>query len=481
MKAPLAEATVNYAKKKLTPFHTPGHKQGNGANYYLRTLITEMGLKADVSLMNDELDNLHNPTSVIKEAQEMAAELYGAKAVFFSVNGTTGAIHAMLMASLAPGDKILVPRNIHRSVFGALVMMDLRPVWMRPSQFEGIAAGPTNDTVEKAIKENPDAKAVLIVSPNYYGMCPDVKSIADVAHAKNMLLLVDEAHGAHLKFSSRLPEQSIDLGADVSVISTHKTLGALTGASMLLVGSERVSTERVRRAMSMLMTTSPNQLMLASLDAARCQAYEMPNMVDDAVELANELRRIVNEIRGLSSFGVEAVGKKGIFALDTTKITINTRSLGINGLDFAAQLRERGIVCELADPYHALLMITYADEMKQAHAVITALMDIATNYTGDKLFTLVAPPTPSPQTEMSPREAFFSDSQSVSFARCVGRIAAEEITPYPPGIPCIMPGEIITKEMSDYLTELKAAGYQITGVADPTLRRIKVIAKDMPT
>ena len=479
MKAPLAEATVQYAKKKTTPFHTPGHKQGNGAHFLLKTLVTEMGLKADVSLIS-ALDNLHNPTGVIKEAQELAAQLYGAKAAFFSVNGTTGAIHAMLMATLSPGDKILVPRNVHRSVFGALVLTDLQPVWMRPSLFEGIAAGPTLDTVEKAVRENPDAKAILIVTPNYYGLCPDVKGIAELAHANNMLLLADEAHGAHLKFSVRLPEQSIDLGADISAMSTHKTLGAMTGASMLLVGSDRINVERVRRAMSTLTTTSPNQILLSSLDIARVQIAEMPNAIDDAADLAKELRRIVNEIRGLSSFGIEVVGKKGIADLDTTKITINTRALGISGLDLAAMLHERGVECELADPYHVLLIVTYADVMKQAHTAILALMDIANKYSGDKLFTLVAPPAPTPQTEMSPREAFFVGSKSVSFARCVGRVAAEEITPYPPGIPCILPGEVITKEMSEYLTEVKNAGYQITGAADPTLRRINVVEKELP-
>ena len=478
MNAPLAEATVQYAKKKITPFHTPGHKQGKGAHYLMRTFITDMGFNADVSLMS-ELDNIHNPTGIIKDAQELAAELYGAKAAFFSVNGTTGAIHAMLLSALSPGDKVLVPRNVHRSVFGGLVMADLQPVWMKPSLFEGIAAGPTLDTVTKAVQENPDAKAILIVTPNYYGLCPDVKGIAKLAHDNNMLLLTDEAHGAHLKFSSRLPEQSIDLGADMAAMSTHKTLGAMTGASMLLVGSDRINIERVRRAMSMLTTTSPNQILLASLDVARLQMAEMPGAVDDAAELAGELRRIVNEIRGLSSFGVEAVGKKGIADLDTTKITINTRALGISGLELAVMLRDRDIACELADPYHVLLLITYADVMKQAHAAIIALMDIANKYPGDKLFTLVAPPVPAVQTEMSPREAFFAGSKSVSFARCVGRIAAEEITPYPPGIPCILPGEVITKEMSEYLTEVKNAGYQIPGAADSTLRRINVIEKEL--
>ena len=478
MNAPLAEATVQYAKKKITPFHTPGHKQGKGAHYLMRTFITDMGFNADVSLMS-ELDNIHNPTGIIKDAQELAAELYGAKAAFFSVNGTTGAIHAMLLSALSPGDKVLVPRNVHRSVFGGLVMADLQPVWMKPSLFEGIAAGPTLDTVTKAVQENPDAKAILIVTPNYYGLCPDVKGIAKLAHDNNMLLLTDEAHGAHLKFSSRLPEQSIDLGADMAAMSTHKTLGAMTGASMLLVGSDRINIERVRRAMSMLTTTSPNQILLASLDVARLQMAEMPGAVDDAAELAGELRRIVNEIRGLSSFGVEAVGKKGIADLDTTKITINTRALGISGLELAVMLRDRDIACELADPYHVLLLITYADVMKQAHAAIIALMDIANKYPGDKLFTLVAPPVPAVQTEMSPREAFFAGSKSVSFARCVGRIAAEEITPYPPGIPCILPGEVITKEMSEYLTEVKNAGYQITGAADSTLRRINVVEKEL--
>ncbi len=477
MNVPIAEATDKYIGEELTAFHTPGHKQGKGAHKLLKHYLTDDGLKADVSL-TDELDDLHRPTGSIKEAQKAAAKLYGAKSAFFSINGTTGAIHAMFMAALKPGDTVIMPRNIHRSVFGAMALVGVTPVYVVPDIFEGIMAGVSLASIEKAVSEHPDAKAIFLVSPNYYGMCTYVKEIAEIAHAHNMMLLVDEAHGAHLKFSSKLPEQALDLGADMSAVSTHKLLGSLTGTSMLLLG-KNADESGVHRAMSMLTTTSPNQIMLASLDIARMQAEENFAAFSNAADLANELRRIVNEIRGLSSFGKEAVGKKSIADLDVTKITINTRALGISGMETAKMLRERGVVCELADPYHVLLLISYADTMKDAHAAIMALMDVANNYNGDKMYTLAAPRLPAPQAELNPREAFFAASQAVSFARCVGRIAAEEVTVYPPGIPVVLPGEIITKEISEYITEVKAAGFKITGPFDSTLRKIRVVAKEI--
>lgn len=479
MKAPIAQAMSDYGREKLTAFHTPGHKQGKGAHYLLKDLVTAEGLKEDVSLA-DELDDLHQPSSCIKDAQELAAKLYGAKAAFFSVNGTTGAIHAMIMAALSPGDKVLMPRNIHRSILGAMVLSDINPVFIAPEIYEDTAMGISVEAVQKAVDENPDAKALILVSPTYWGVCPDVKKIAEIVHEKEMLLLVDEAHGAHLKFSEKLPAQSIDLGADISAVSTHKLLGALTGASMLLVGTDRVSVERVRRAMSLLTTTSPNQLMLASLDIARLQIEDDPSLIDAAVDLANELRRVINEIRGLSAWGKEITGKAGAFAFDATKIAVNVRSLGISGIETAKELRARNIVCEMADPYHILLVISYADIMKQAHAAIVALMDIASKHSGTELYTLKTGAPPAPKRELTPREAFFAPSQSVSFARCVGRIAAEEITPYPPGVPLVFPGEIITKEMAQYIAELKTAGFKITGPADTSLRRVRVVAKEIP-
>lgn len=278
-----------YREAGALAFHTPGHKQGAGAHALLRELVTETGLREEVSLM-EELDDLHDPTGCIEEAQNLAAALYGADAAFFAVNGTTGAIHAMLVAALSPGDAVLVPRNVHRSVFGGLVLADAHPVYIEPIVDEalGIAHGLSTEAVREACRLHPEAKALLLVSPTYYGVASDVRAIAEIVHEAGMVLLVDEAHGAHLAFSEDLPESAITAGADLVAQSTHKLLGAMTQASLLLLREGRIGKERVQRAMSLLTSTSPNYLLLASLDIARLQMAEA-----GAAHLARDRKSVV--------------------------------------------------------------------------------------------------------------------------------------------------------------------------------------------
>lgn len=273
LRAPIAEAMRAYAADGARAYHTPGHKQGLGAHPLLKALVTEEGLREEVSLM-EELDDLHEPTMCIKEAQEMAAALYGADQAYFMINGTTGAIHTMLMGALRPGDAVLVPRNAHRSMIGGIILAGAQPVFLQPEVDErlGIAMGLTEEKIARAIAAHPEAKALACVYPTYYGVTFDLARIAALVHAHDMLLLVDEAHGPHLRFSEALPPQAIDCGADMAAQSTHKILGAMTQASMLLVNGVRV--DRVREAASLLQSTSPNQLLLASLDIARLQMAE---------------------------------------------------------------------------------------------------------------------------------------------------------------------------------------------------------------
>ena len=270
--APFAEALRRYASCSARPFHTPGHKQGRGASETLRALLTPEGLAADVSLL-DELDDLYAPRTFLKQAQDAAARLYGADGTQFFVNGTTGAIHAMLLAALRPGDAVIVPRNAHRSVLGGLILSGARPVYALPAYDEdlGIASAISPAAVEAALRACPEAKAVLAVHPTYYGLASDLRQIARLSHARCALLLVDEAHGAHLKFCEALPEQALDAGADMAAQSTHKLLGSLTQTSMLHWRGPRVDAAAVRAASALVQSTSPNQLLLASLDAARAQ------------------------------------------------------------------------------------------------------------------------------------------------------------------------------------------------------------------
>ena len=485
-----------YREEGALAFHTPGHKQGLGAHALLRELVTETGLREEVSLM-EELDDLHEPTGCIEEAQDLAAALYGADAAFFAVNGTTGAIHAMLVAALSPGDAVLVPRNVHRSVFGGLVLSDARPVYIDPIVDEalGIAHGLSTEAVREACRLHPEAKALLLVSPTYYGVASDVRAIAEIVHEAGMALLVDEAHGAHLAFSDDLPESAIAAGADLVAQSTHKLLGAMTQASLLLLREGRIEKERVQRAMSLLTSTSPNYLLLASLDIARLQMAEAGAAhLARAVGLARKLRREVNATPGLFSFGEERMGGAGAFALDPLKLTVTVTGLGLTGAEAAHILRhEHKIEAELFDAQNVLFLLTYADTEESAGRLLAALHSLAQRRTaqaataaaaaiavpdGRKAQAAVRLPA-VPPVAIPPREAFYRHSVPCRLREAVGRIAAETIAFYPPGIPVICTGEVFTAEVCRYIEAMAAAGLKVTGASDTSLRTLRVVADDV--
>ena len=495
-RAPLAAAMCAYGEAGALAFHTPGHKQGLGAHALLRELVTEAGLREEVSLM-EELDDLHEPTGCIEEAQDLAAALYGADAAFFAVNGTTGAIHAMLVAALSPGDTVLVPRNVHRSVFGGLVLADARPVYIEPIVDEalGIAHGLSTEAVREACRLHPEAKALLLVSPTYYGVASDVRAIAEIVHAAGMALLVDEAHGAHLAFSDDLPESAIAAGADLVAQSTHKLLGAMTQASLLLLREGRIEKERVQRAMSLLTSTSPNYLLLASLDIARLQIAEVGAAhLARAVGLARKLRHEVNATPGLFSFGEERMGGAGAFALDPLKLTVTVTGLGLTGAEAAHILRhEHKIEAELFDAQNVLFLLTYADTEESAGRLLAALRSLAQRRTaqaataaaaaiavpdGRKAQTAVRLPA-APPVAIPPREAFYRRSVPCRLREAAGRIAAETIAFYPPGIPVICTGEVFTAEVCRYIEAMAAAGLKVTGASDTSLRTLRVLADDV--
>ncbi len=477
--APIAEAMQAYARAGALAFHTPGHKQGLGAHELLRRLITPEGLREEVSLM-EELDDLGSPTGCIREAEQLAAELYGADAAYFMINGTTGAIHTMLMAALAPGDVVLVPRNAHRSIIGGLVLCGARPVYMQPEVDErlGIAMGIAPDAVRQALADHPEARAVVLVYPTYYGVTVDIAAIAELVHAAGpeKLLLVDEAHGPHLPFSDSLPVEALAAGADMAATSTHKLLGSLTQTSMLLARADRVSLERVQQAAALLQSTSPNQLLLASLDIARLQMQEQGReLVGRAVELAAELRHHINEIPGLWSPDSDCMDSPGASGLDVTKVTVNVRGLGLSGAEAEHILRyEYLIECELSDAYNVLFIISYADTARQTGRLLTVLQDMAKRYrrTAAEPLSVVMPPLPD--TVLTPREAYYAATEKVPFAAAAGRVAAEQIMFYPPGIPLIVPGDRITQAQLDDIREQQAIGLKVVGPADTGLDTIQV-------
>ena len=469
--APIISAMAAYSADGALAFHTPGHKQGLGAHSLLKNLLTPEGLRQEVSLM-EELDDLHSPHSCIRDAEILAAELWHADDALFIVNGTTCAIHAMILAALQPGDLVFVPRNSHRSVMSALILAGAVPVFL-PVEFSPQLKIPLNLTVEtlrRAIKKFPQAKALVLTSPNYYGVAANLPEISALVHAAGMLLLVDEAHGAHLQFSEKLPPSAMDSGADLSAQSTHKLLGSLTQTSMLLV--KNFDAAKVRRAASLLQTTSPNYLLLASLDAARLQMAQLgTEKISAAVELSRQLRAEINSIAGLSTF--DAVEN---FALDLTKVTVNVERLGLTGLAAEKILRhELKIQCELSDAANLLFLLTYADTSATVSKLIDALKLLAARPNLSRTSTGTSNlPAEITLAEISPREIFFALSKAVPLAQSVGEICAEEITFYPPGIPVLSAGEKISAEVVRYIREMKKLGGRIIGAADTELNTIQI-------
>ena len=465
---PILAAMRKYSADAVTPFHTPGHKQGRGAHELLRELLTAEGLRQEVSLM-EELDDLHEPHSCIKAAQDLAARLWRADDCLFMVNGTTAAVQAMIFGTLQAGDSVMIPRNAHRSVIAGLILSGATPIFL-PVDFDEELCLPLNvsiETIGRAIKKFPQARAVLLVSPNYYGVAADLPRIAELVHAAGMLLLVDEAHGAHLPFSAELPTSAIEAGADLAAQSTHKILGSLTQTSMLMIRRGFVDAERVKRAASLLQTTSPNQLLLASLDIARWQMEtDGRRLIGAAVELSRNLRGELKNLRGLKTF--DAVKN---FSLDVTKVTVNVADLGLTGWEAEEILRrELKVQCELSDAVNLLFLITYADSVETTAALVDAL----------KLLPC-RPPNPSPQSlvpsplnaaELSPRETFYAPVEVVGLKEAVGRICAEEVTFYPPGIPLLVPGEKISAQTVELIRQSHG---RVIGADDSTLATLKVV------
>lgn len=480
---PILTAMKRYVEDGAVGFHTPGHKQGKGMDAEFFDLVTPLGLKTEVSLM-EELDDLHEPAMCIKEAQDLAAELYNADSSYFVINGTTGAIHAMIMAAVNPGDKIIIPRNAHRSVIGGVILNGAEPIFVLPEvDIElGIAMAVSPEQIEQAIKEHPDAKAVLVVYPTYYGVASDIEKIASIVHKNKMLLLVDEAHGPHLKFSNYLPIQAIDAGADIVAQSTHKILGAMTQCSMLHARHHRIDVQKLKTMISLVQSTSPNYLLLASLDVARRQmAVEGKALLKRAVDLSIWLRNEINKIEGLYCFGEEKLGAQGAYALDITKLTVTVKGLYMTGAEAEKILRcKYKIQVELSDLYNILFILSYADGQREAETLLMALRKLAEevkqNSTPINALACVIYPYKI-LTKQSPRQALFAVKREMQFHESAGCICGEMITFYPPGIPLICPGEVITQELIDYCKMMQQSGLKVVGPNDASLTTIQVVAE----
>jgi len=432
------------------------------------------------------LDDLHSPKGIIKEAQKLAAEAFGADHTFFSVQGTSGAIMTMVLSVCGPGDKIIVPRNVHKSVMSAIIFSGASPVFIHPEVDKnlGISHGITTESVEKALQQYPDAKGLLVINPTYFGISADLKQIVNIAHSYNVPVLVDEAHGVHIHFHDKLPLSAMQAGADMAATSVHKLGGSMTQSSILNVREGLVSPDRVQSILSMLTTTSTSYLLLASLDAARKQlATKGYELLEQTIQLANQTRYEINKIDHLYCVGEEILGTNATYDYDPTKLIISVKELGITGYDAELWLREHyNIEVELSDLYNLLCLITPGDTEYETSLLIKALRALSKEFShqANKQAEVSVLLPDIPVLALTPRDAFYAETEMVPFEQSVGRIIAEFVMVYPPGIPIFIPGEIITKENLHYIRKNLDAGLPVQGTEDPTLSYLRVIKEHKP-
>ncbi|MGF1673561.1 MAG: aminotransferase class I/II-fold pyridoxal phosphate-dependent enzyme [Rivularia sp. (in: cyanobacteria)] len=503
---PLLDAITTNAKRPHSPFYTPGHKQGKGIPPKLAKTLGKAVFRADLTELT-ELDNLFTPDGVILQAQQLAAQAFGASQTWFLVNGSTCGIEAAILATCNDGDKIILPRNVHLSAISGLILSGAIPIFINPEYDStlDIAHSITPQSLKAALEKHPDTKAVIMVYPTYYGVCGDITEIAKITHEYNIPLLVDEAHGAHFAFHPELPISALAAGADLTVQSIHKTLAAMTQASMLHVQGNRININRVDQALQLLESSSPSYLLLASLDAARQQiAIHGKELLTHTLQLADRARNKISQIPGLSVFDFPQVlgasSSVGIsqaskmlavprnLTLDKTRLTVTVSQLGITGFAAEEILDEQfNVTPEFASLQHLTFIISLGNTAADIEQLVKAFTNLAEQH-GKKLT-----PFPSPCQggefksepiqkqnnfeigERSPRQAFFAETETIPIKQTINRICSEIVCPYPPGIPILMPGEIITTAALEYLQQIQSMGGFISNCADTNLHTLKVV------
>jgi arginine decarboxylase len=483
---PIIDSLQEWVTKSHAPFYTPGHKRGRGMNLLLKNRWGAQVFGWDLPELPG-LDNLHAPSGIIESAQALAAEVFGAQRTWFLVNGSTAGVIAAILATCGEGEKIILPRNIHSSAIAGLIHAGAVPIFIEPEYDRDldIAHSITPEAVKFALEQHPDTKAVMVVYPTYYGACGDLAAIAEIVHSYQIPLLVDEAHGAHFGFHADLPPAALAAGADLTVQSTHKLLGSLTQSAMLHVNSRRIDIDRVSRSLRLLQSTSPSYLLLASLDAARQQmALHGKELMSQTIDLARIARARIAQIDRLSVVELDPPAL-GCRYFDPTRLTVTVTDLNLTG--FAADeiltdddtfIDGSNIVAELPSARHLTFIISIGNNRSDIDRLVSALTELATNHAEDRPLALhsIEPPAKIlTQMVITPRQADRSHHISASIDAAVGKISAESICPYPPGIPVLIPGEIITIEALDYLRSIVALGGEIVGCSDPDLATIKIV------
>ena len=484
-RTPLLEAITDFIETKPAYFMIPGHRMAKGISKRWTDKVGTDIFAYDVT-ETPATDDLHSPEGAISEAQELLRELYGADKSFFLVNGSTCGNEAMIMSAALEGEKIMIARNAHKSAMMGLIISGAEPVYVMPGVIGqwGIQGGITAKEVRKCFAENPDCKALFLVSPSYYGVCSELEEISKVCHAYGALLLVDEAHGGHVYFHAGLPQGALEAGADMCVQSMHKVTGALTQSSVLHLKYHGINQEAYDRAaqnLHLVQSTSPNYLLMTSLDCARYElALHGTDMMSKALRLAEQTRNQINAISGFQCMASDEIGRAGVHELDGTRLVISAKELGLTGFELDALLFEKYAVnVELSDYQNVLAIVTYANDEADMDRLADACRSISETYVRRKTDSgrALLPEFPMlPQQVMTPRKAYFSKTKMIRWEDAVDKISGQMIAPYPPGIPAIYPGERISRQVWEYVERFRKDGRHMHGTdKDGKLEKIKII------
>jgi Arginine/lysine/ornithine decarboxylases len=473
---PIYDALETFRQARVVPFDVPGHKRGRG-NPELTAFLGERCVSIDVNSMKP-LDNLCHPISVIKQAEDLAAAAFGAAHAFLMVNGTTSSVQSMVLAAVEKNDKIILPRNVHRSVINALVLCGAVPIYVNPEVDEhlGISLGMKIDQVARAIRAHPDAKAILVNNPTYYGICSNLREIVKLAHAAGMLVLADEAHGTHLYFGENLPPAAMHTGADMAAVSMHKSGGSLSQSSILLAGAS-VNPGYLRQIINLTQTTSASYLLLSSLDISRRNlALRGKDVFRKVLGMAEYARGEINKIPGYWAYSNDLINGDSVFDFDATKLSVHTLDIGLAGIEVYDLLRdEYDIQIEFGDLGNILAYISIGDRAQDIERLIGALSEIRRKYRRDKS-GLMHLEYIDPEVVTTPQKAFYAPKVPLPLGGdTVGRISSEFVMCYPPGIPILAPGERITQSVIDYIAYAREKGCSLTGPEDPDIGRINVL------
>ena len=474
-RAPIYEALQTFRQMRVVPFDVPGHKRGRG-NPELTAFLGEQCVSIDVNSMKP-LDNLCHPVSVIHEAEMLAADAFGAAHAFLMVGGTTSSVQSMVLSTCKRGDKIILPRNVHRSVINALVLCGAIPVYVNPEVDRklGISLGMQREQVAKAIAEHPDAVAVFVNNPTYYGVCSDLRAIVKMAHDAGMYCLADEAHGTHFYFGDGMPVSAMAAGADMAAVSMHKSGGSLTQSSLLLIGP-RMNVGHVRQIINLTQTTSGSYLLMSSLDISRRNLAQRGKQVfQKVIQMADYAREEINAIGGYYAFGRELINGNSIFDFDPTKLSVHTRDIGLAGIEVYDLLRdEYDIQIEFGDIGNILAYLSIGDRPQELERLVSALAEIRRRFQKDSN-GLLSQEYIAPEVVTSPQEAFYATKRSMPLKDSAGLVCSEFVMCYPPGIPILAPGERITQDILDYIEYARVKGCSLTGPEDPEILNINVL------